>query len=93
MLWKFAPTDVFPAGPADPVPHEVTLRQFKQGLSRLNLRPAVEAWIPTQSQDVIDWYTDSNSVQRSNSILLAAANHFGLSDAQVDAAFVMMSGL
>lgn len=84
----------------DPVvPAKVTRRQFKQGLTRLGIRSGVEAWrasldISTQAgADAADWYDDSNEFERANPILNAMAAQFGLSPAQVDAAFVMMAGL
>lgn len=83
----------------DPVPAKVTRRQFKHGLTRLGIRAAVETWragldISTQAgQDAADWYDDSNEFERVNPILNAMAAQFGLSTAQVDAAFVMMAGL
>ena len=81
------------------VPLKVTRRQFKWGLTRLGIRPAVEAWrasIDTSTQagqDAADWYDESNDVERNNPLLNAMAAQFGLSQAQVDAAFVMMAGL
>ena len=84
---------------ASTVPAKVTRRQFKQGITRLGIRPSVEAWrtsldTTTQAgQDAADWYDDSNEFERANPILNAMAAQFGLSTAQVDAAFVMMAGL
>lgn len=81
------------------VPVKVTRRQFRQGLTRLGIRAAVDAWraaldTTTQTgQDAADWYDDSNEFERANPILNAMAAQFGLSQVQVDAAFVMMAGL
>lgn len=81
------------------IPQKVTRRQFKQGLTRLGIRPAVEAWragLDTSTaagQDAADWYDDSNDIERANPILNSMAAQFGLTAAQVDAAFVMMAGL
>lgn len=89
---------VLPPEPAT-VPTKVTRRQFKQGLTRLGIRPAVEAWragLDTSKpagQDAADWYDDSNDIERANPILNTMAAQFGLTAAQVDAAFVMMAGL
>ncbi len=93
--------DVIRVLPPEPaiVPAKVTRRQFKQGLTRLGIRSAVEAWragLDTSTaagQDAADWYDDSNEFERANPILNAMAAQFGLSAAQVDAAFVMMAGL
>ena len=84
---------------APTVPAKVTRRQFKQGLTRLGIRAGVEAWrasLDTSTQagaDAADWFDDSNDFERANPILNAMAAQFGLSTAQVDAAFVMMAGL
>ena len=89
---------VLPPEPAT-VPTKVTRRQFKQGLTRLGIRGAVEAWragLDTSTpagQDAADWYDDSNDIERANPILNSMAAQFGLTAAQVDAAFVMMAGL
>ena len=81
------------------VPAKVTRRQFKQGLTRLGIRSAVEAWragLDTSApagQDAADWYDDSNDVERNNPMINTMAAQFGLSAAQVDAAFIMMASL
>ena len=81
------------------VPEKVTRRQFKQGLTRLGLRAAVETWragLDTSTavgRDAADWYDESNDFERANPILNSMAAQFGLTAAQVDAAFVMMAGL
>ena len=81
------------------VPAKVTHRQFKQGLTRLNLRDDIEGWRegldltkPTD-QDAADWYDKSTDFERSNPVLIEMAEYFGLSAAQIDEAFVMMAGL
>jgi hypothetical protein len=81
-----------------PVPRieKVTRRQFLQGLTRLGLRAPVTAWRaalnPADSADLdlIDWYDESQFFERANPELLAVAAAFGLSEAQIDAAFAMM---
>ena len=75
---------------------KVTRRQFLQGLTRLGLRAPVTAWRaaldPTDPADLdlIDWYDESQFFERTNPELLAVAAAFGLSDAQIDAAFALM---
>ncbi len=86
---------------ARPVPHveKVTRRQFLQGLTRLGLRTPVTAWragldpADPAEQDLIDWYDASLHFERANPHLIAMSGTFGLTTAQVDAAFAMMSGL
>ena len=83
----------------DRTPDKVTRRQFKQGLTRLGIRAAVEAWragLDTSTpagQDAADWYDESNDVERNNPMINTMAAQFGLAPAQVDAAFIMMAGL
>lgn len=97
-LWVSGAT-IFVKPIIEHVPDEVTLRQFKQGLTRMGLRTHVEAWrssldVSTQAgRDAADFYDESNTVQRQNPILLQMAASFGLTSAQVDTAFAMMSGL
>lgn len=84
-----------------PVPRvdKVTRRQFLQGLTRIGLRAPVMAWRaaldPTDPADLdlIDWYDESQFFERANPQLLTVAATFGLSDAQISAAFAMMSEL
>ena len=84
-----------------PVPRveKVTRRQFLQGLTRLGLRAPITAWrtaldpADPAEQDLIDWYDESQFFERANPQLLAVAATFGLSDAQISAAFAMMSEL
>ncbi len=75
---------------------KVTRRQFLQGLTRLGLRTPVTAWragldpADPAEQDLIDWYDASLHFERANPHLIAMSGTFGLTTAQVDAAFAMM---
>ena len=81
------------------VPTKVTHRQFKQGLTRLNLRDDIEGWregldlTKPNDQDAADWYDKSTDFERSNPVLIEMVEYFGLSSSQIDEAFVMMAGL
>ncbi len=79
--------------PAAQVPQSVTPRQFRQALTRTGLRVAVESFIASADQDTKDWYEFSNSFERQNSVLIAAAHGLGKSDADIDALFVLAAGL
>lgn len=79
--------------PAASVPQSVTPRQFRQALTRAGLRVAVESFIASADQDTKDWYEFSNSFERQNSVLIAAAHGLGKSDADIDALFVLAAGL
>lgn len=82
-----------------PYVEKVTRRQFLQGLTRLGLRAPVTAWragldpADPAEQDLIDWYDASLHFDRANPHLIAMSGTFGLTAAQVDAAFAMMAGL
>lgn len=72
-------------------PDKVTRRQFKQGLTRLGIRPAVEAWrvgldTSTAARAGRNRWYDGNDIERANPILNSMAAQFGLTAAQVDAA-------
>lgn len=85
--------------PPAPRVEKVTRRQFLQGLTRLGLRAPVTAWraaldpAAPADLDLIDWYDESQFFERANPQLLTVAATFGLSDAQISAAFAMMSEL
>jgi len=81
------------------VPFSVTRRQFLEGCDRLGLLAAVMAWrsaVDTSTlagRSLARWFDESLAFERSNAVLLSAAKTMGLSEAQVDAAFVLMAGL
>lgn len=81
------------------VPFSVTRRQFLDGCDRLGLLPAVMAWRGAIDLSTLGgrsqarWFDESLAFERHNPVLIAAASALGLSDAQVDSAFVMMAGL
>lgn len=85
--------------PPAPYVEKVTRRQFLQGLTRIGLRGQVTAWRAALDPDdpadldLIDWYDESQYFERANPELLAVAAAFGLSDAQIDAAFALMVSL
>lgn len=81
------------------VPFSVTRRQFLDGCDRLGLLPAVMAWRGAIDLSTLGgrsqarWFDESLAFERHNPVLIAAASALGLSDTQVDSAFVMMAGL
>lgn len=81
------------------VPTSVTRRQFLEGCDRLGLLAAVTAWRSAVDTSTLAgrsqarWFDESLSFERANAVLLSVARSMGLTDAQVDAAFVMMAGL
>ena len=81
------------------VPASVTRRQFLEGCDRMGLLAAVMAWRGAIDLSTLGgrsqarWFDESPAFERHNPVLIAAASALGLSDAQVDSAFVMMAGL
>ena len=73
-----------------PVPSKLTPRQFKQGLTRIGLRAAVEAAIVAADQDTKDWYFESTSFERANPVMNAMAEALGRTSADIDNLFRMM---
>ena len=61
--WRYIDGEFLPPLPT-PIPPvtSVTRRQFKQGLTRIGLRAAVEAAIAAADQDTKDWYVVKDGV-------------------------------
>lgn len=76
-----------------PVPPSVTRRQFKQGLSRIGLRAAVEAAIAAADQDTKDWYADSLNFERSNPVMNGMAVALGKTPEDIDNLFRLAATL
>lgn len=76
-----------------PVPASVTRRQFKQGLSRIGLRAAVEAAIAAADQDTKDWYADSLNFERSNPVMNGMAAALGKTPEDIDNLFRLAATL
>lgn len=70
-----------------PVPASVTRRQFKQGLTRIGLRSAVEAAMAAADQDTKDWWADSLNFERSNPVMNGMAVALGKTPADIDNMF------
>jgi hypothetical protein len=73
--------------PLPPTVTSVTRRQFKQGLTRIGLRAAVEAAVAAADQDTKDWYNDSLNFERANPLLNAMAVALGKTPADIDNLF------
>jgi hypothetical protein len=76
-----------------PVPASVTRRQFKQALTRIGLRGAVESAIAAADQDTKDWYNDSLNFERANPLLNAMAAGLGKTPADIDNLFALADTL
>ena len=73
-----------------PVPAKLTPRQFKQGLTRIGLRAAVEAAVAAADQDTKDWYFESTSFERANPVMNAMAVALGKTSTDIDDLFRLM---
>lgn len=76
-----------------PVPFDVSRRQFKQALTRIGLRAAVEAAVVASDQDTKDWYADSLRFERANPVMNAMAAALGKSSADTDGLFRLAATL
>lgn len=76
-----------------PVPASVTRRQFKQGLTRIGLRSAVEAAMAAADQDTKDWWADSLNFERSNPVMNGMAVALGKTPADIDNLFRLAATL
>jgi hypothetical protein len=91
IVWPDPPT------PAPVVPQEVTMRQARLALLQAGLLTAVNAAIaampsPQKDADQIEWEY-SNSLLRSNPLVLALGPALGMSAEQMDALFIAASAL
>lgn len=64
-------------------------RQFRQALTALGLRAAVEAAIAAADQDTKDWYEYATTFERNHSVLIAMATALGKTGADIDALFAL----
>lgn len=76
-----------------PVPQSVSPRQIRQALTRAGLRASVEAAVAAGDQDTKDWYQFSNPFERSNPVVAAMGAALNVSDAQLDALWVLADTL
>lgn len=74
-------------------PLSVTRRQFKQALTRIGLRAAVEAAISAADQDTKDWYADSLNFERSNPVMNGMAVALGKTPEDIDNLFRLAATL
>ena len=79
------------APPAAPL--TATPLQFRLGLSQAGIRSAVEAWIPTASQELQDAFQYASIFVENDPLVASAAAQFSLSTAQVHALFITMQTL
>lgn len=71
----------------------VTPRQMRQALTQMGLRKPVEDAIKSADQDLQDWWEYSNAFERERPQVVAMAASLGVSDAQLDALWVLAATL
>lgn len=76
-----------------PAPASVTRRQFKQALTRIGLRAAVEAAIAAADQDTKDWYAESLNFERTNPVMNSMATALGKTPEDIDNLFKLAATL
>lgn len=89
--WRYIDGQLLPPLPPPPtVPDKLTPRQFKQGLTRIGMRAAVEAAVAASDQDTKDWYFESTSFERANPVMNAMAAALGKTPEDIDNLFRLM---
>ena len=73
-----------------PVPAKLTPRQFKQGLTLIGVRAAVEAAVEAADQDTKDWYRESTTFERDNAVMNSMAAALGKTPDDIDNLFRLM---
>lgn len=92
--WRFIAGDFLPPIHPSLLPvSSVTRRQFKQALTRIGLRAAVEAAIAAADQDTKDWYADSLNFERSNPVMNGMAVALGKTPEDIDNLFRLAATL
>lgn len=81
--------DAMPTFPDVPAPVSLTPRQFRQALTKANLRAMVEQMIGEATQDTKDWYEFATSFESRHPVVLQMAQAMGKTQADVDALFAM----
>lgn len=71
----------------------ISPRQFRQALTSIGLRSAVEAAVAAADQDTKDWYGYATSFERSNAVLIAMATALGKTSEDIDALFALGASL
>lgn len=71
----------------------ISPRQFRQALTSIGLRSAVEAAVAAADQDTKDWYGYATSFERSNAVLIAMATALGKTSEEIDALFALGASL
>ena len=74
-------------------PLSATPLQFRLGLTQAGIRSAVEAWIPTASQEIQDAYRYASVFVENDPLVTSAATQFNMTPAQVHSLFETMQTL
>lgn len=75
------------------VPQSVAPNNARKAIRAAGLKPAVDAWLATQSEDVQDDWEYAVEIRRDSPTVEAAQIALGLTDAQMDALFVSAGAL
>lgn len=84
-------TFVEPPPPAPSVPFSVSSAQAKIQLRRSGLRDKVDAAVQSAGGEVLDWFTDARTWERSNPYVSQIGKALNLKAADIDALFVSAS--
>lgn len=81
--------DELPVMPIAEPAISITPRQFRQALTRANLRQSCDSMIANSDQDVRDWYEFATSFESNHPVVLQMAQAMGKTKADVDALFAL----
>lgn len=81
--------DTIPPIPVGTTGVTVDARQFRQALTKANLRASAEALVAASSQDVKDWYEYAPEFTSNHPVLIAMAAQMGKTQADIDALFAL----
>lgn len=90
--WYF-PGDTVPATDIAEPTYTVTPRQFRQALTALGYRAAVDAAVNQADQNTQDWYEFSTSFDSNHPVTKAFAVSLGFSEEQLENLFILASTL
>lgn len=90
----YYPGDELPKLPAPAEPGVVvTPRQFRQALTKVGLRAAVDAFVATQNQDTKDWYEYATEFDSGHPMVTSTAAAMGKGAADIKAVFELAASL
>ena len=79
--------------PSIQVPQQVSPRQIRQALTKLNLRTEVEAAVAAGNQDLKDWWEFSTIFERNHEQVIQMGTALNQTSSQLDDLFIQAANL